>query len=136
MTDKEIITKFYGMISWADECEEIVLGNRLLLKTPCTITVPSHWQEYEKNRELAIALAPEFNLQPQVMIGGNPEIVKAEEIWWHSMKSNPCCHVDFIDVRPRLHSHRLIMRSMEGVNIQKTFENFTQGKSQAVYEWE
>jgi hypothetical protein len=134
MKDIEVIHEFYELISWVDQCHELTLGERTLLVTPNTLAVPSHCLDYQQNQAFIIPLAQQYSLEPELIIWGNPNAYDTEKICWKLIKSG--VHVVFVDVRARLTYSRFVLRSLDGANLQKTFENFIADKGEVVWTWD
>jgi hypothetical protein len=134
MKDIEVIHKFYEQISWVDQCHEITYDGRTMLANPYTLAVPSHWQQWHPNLAFIIPLAQEYSLEPELIIWGNPNPYDTEKISWKVIKSG--AHIVFIDVKARLTYSRFVLRSLDGANFQKTFENFIADIGEVIWTWD
>lgn len=137
MTDKDVIQQFYKQISWADQCREVLEGNRTLLVTPCAICIPTHWQDFEQNKAFIITIALKYSLSPKLLVWGEPSDYETEKIWWDVMtSSNPRVYAKFIDVQASVLDAQLLLKTFEGADIPQTLANFLAGKPEVVWTWD
>jgi hypothetical protein len=134
MTDKEVIEQFYEQISWKDECEEIVFGDRTLLKTPCTLDLVCHYQGILPNIISSIEVNKQFKdfkLKPGIIIWGNPENVIVD------VYIENCAfykvHPVFIDTRARLAYSRFVNRALDGIDWVRSAESVAKGGTKPVW---
>jgi hypothetical protein len=138
MTDLEILQQFYQQILWADQCHEVIEEERTLLITPCALCVPCRWQDYEQSKAFIIPLAQKYTLSAKLLVWGEPSDYQTEKIWWDAMLSKKPnrVYVSFLDVQASVLNTELMLKVLEGADIQKTVENFLAGKWEAVWTWD
>lgn len=140
MTDLEVLQKFSKQVSWFDKCEVIELDFYAFLKTEHYLMRPLHFSKYRLGEViLTKAFADKYKSPaPHLLIWGNPSDQEAERIWYdiHTNPTSSKCYVTFLDVEASVHISGLIVKAMDGINKQKTFENWMKGDSEVVYEWD
>jgi hypothetical protein len=75
-----IIQNFYGQISWSDECTIEFIGDIEVALSSLALYVPCDWPDAERLAMFAINAAKAKNLEPALIIGGNPNKAIAEKL--------------------------------------------------------
>ena len=129
-----IIESFYNQISWANECTIVKIRGFDFVWTSQCLYLPCHWNNCEYSSFIVTEAASKLQLEPALLIGGNPSKADAERIYWEKTKRSIL--VTFVDPVAQIVQAECITRALDGMDWSRTVEAIAHGSTKPVWEWD
>ncbi|MBD2409485.1 hypothetical protein H6H01_01915 [Nostoc calcicola FACHB-3891] len=128
LSDRQVIDQFYEQVSWQDECCEMIVFNRTWIRHDGSksLFLPCHYEDYDQAKNLLLSLATGFKYEPSMIIYGDPDKSKVEELIF-KRQTETTINLDFIDVKAKVAYSRFISRALDGIDWGKAFTEVSKG---------
>lgn len=139
INDRIVLDRFYDLISWQDQCEEVEFNARILLKTPHSLELVAHCSTGILKNCLGSRYCLDFlysksNLKPGLIIWGKPDKRLVDAYMTFSCQHG--VHVSFVDVQARLAYSRFLTKALDGIDWQRSLEGLAKGDKKPVWSWD